>query len=611
MNAKNSYELKLSKIKTILGDQKVLNDLTNEQLLFILQPLDQGSFLSACPGSGKTQCVGVKLAFHAAQWLNLSKGIAVLSFTKIAANEIKERASLFSKDKGISTPHFVGTIDSWIHNFLFNPFGHSVTGFEGIDGDYSHRLIQNDSRAPFLNQYITVLTMEQSTTTVDILGFSLGTKNEPIWVGQGEKTFPSDELWKLKSNKEAFAKKGFVTYADIEYWTLRLLRTRKEIRKLLVQRFPYILIDECQDLSKMQLAILNELIKEGAAVHLIGDKDQAIYEFRKVDPTLVEKCINHWKLNRLQLTKSFRCAQTICDFAAKLKGRSPMKANHPGSDESCLLWEYEHAHLSDIQSSFHKTLVKYGIEPKNAVIVARGHTILKLIKGTSFTGKKTIAYDIATALFNWTVLNKSGSDMRQAIELCGKAIEDLAYDGRYNHFRVPNGYSSADWRRLVVEMLNEFKDIAFFLHNSQPATWSEWINRYLKPKLQAFWPKFKNHVHSYDEAKNRIKAAAGTAKELVFDGDFKNKHIQGIKLETIHGIKGDTYEATLLVSAPNKQSKGGHFEHWLENPENEYNRFAYVACTRPKQLLIVATPKLKKASKDIMIGLGLKPSAIP
>lgn len=85
----------------------------------------------------------------------------------------------------------------------------------------------------------------------------------------------------------------------------------------------------------------------------------------------------------------------------------------------------------------------------------------------------------------------------------------------------------------MVEMLNEYKDIAFFLHNSQPATWSKWINRYLKPKLLAFWPKFKNHVHSYDEAKNRIKAAAGTAKELVFDGDFKNKHIQGIKLETI------------------------------------------------------------------------------
>lgn len=82
-------------------------------------------------------------------------------------------------------------------------------------------------------------------------------------------------------------------------------------------------------------------------------------------------------------------------------------------------------------------------------------------------------------------------------------------------------------------------------------------------------------------------------------------------METIHGIKGDTYEATLLVSAPNKQSKGGHFEHWLENPENEYNRFAYVACTRPKHLLIVATPKLKKASRDILISLGLKPSAIP
>lgn len=605
-------EINLRRLKEVLGDQKSLNELTNEQLMFILHPLKQGTHLSACPGSGKTQCVGIKLSYHAAQWKNRSRGMAVLSFTKIAAKEIKERANLFSREEVISTPHFVGTFDSWIHSFLFNPFGHTVTAFEGIDGDFSHRLIQHDSRAPFLNHYITMLPAGPIFTTINITDFSFGVDGTPVWTGKGEKIFPIQEHWRLKSKKIEFAKKGFVTYADIEYWCLKLLQTRKDILALLTRRFPCIIIDECQDLSKIQIAILNELFQAGTILHLIGDKDQAIYEFRKVDPLLVEKQIVLWNLYRLELTKNFRCSQTICDLAAKLKGRPQMIANHSGNENSCLLWEYEIDNLSNIQHAFQNMLEQCAIKPENAVIVARGHKVLKLIKGDYITGERSFSYDIATALYHWTVLNKTGASMTQAIDLCSKVIRDLAYDGKSNqHFiPFPDGFTAVDWRRLIVKILDECRDIAFFLHNSQPATWSVWINSYLKPKLKRLWPTFAGHTHTYDDSKNRIKAASGFADKLVFNGNFLADKGKGIKLETIHGIKGDTYDATLLVSAPTKQSKGGHYEHWMENFESEYNRFAYVACTRPRHLLIIATPKLKKTSREAFINLGITPSTM-
>lgn len=78
---------------------------------------------------------------------------------------------------------------------------------------------------------------------------------------------------------------------------------------------------------------------------------------------------------------------------------------------------------------------------------------------------------------------------------------------------------------------------------------------------------------------------------------------------TIHSVKGETLNAVLLVSHPNKLSPGGHFSHWLKegNYDPEHIRFAYVAMSRPKYALIIATPKLKKAELAKLQNLGFIP----
>lgn len=602
---------KLNKIKAVLGNQKELDLLTDEQMKFILHPLDAGSFLKACPGSGKTQCVGIKLAFHVSQWNNRHSGIAVLSFTRNAANEIKKRANLFLGGNDVSTPHFVGTIDSWIHNFIFHPFGHIVTGYNGVDGDFTHRLISNESKADFLNRYAYKKKKGKYFETIDILNYSLGSDHKPIWIGKGDKTFSKCDQQILRNKKKDFVSNGFVTYADIEYWSYCLLSERTDLRKLIAKRFPYIFIDECQDLSRMQLSILDLLINFGVKVHLVGDLDQAIYEFRKVYPEYVLNCINYWNLEPLKLTRNFRSTQSICDFASKLKGREKMKAKNKGSEDDCLLWEYDNKdQLPNIQLSFLKELEKRGIKPENAIIIARGKSTLNQIRGKSFPEKKSIVIDLATALFKWTLPNKTGSDLNDAFKLCSQAILDLVYDGKRNIYQVPENFSPIEWRHLIVKLLDEFKDIAHFQHNGQTVTWSIWVNSYLKPKLQQFWSKFENPSYSFEEARKRIRAADGTANDNVFFGVQESHQNPGIKLETIHGVKGETYDAVLLVSSPS-YSQGGYFVQWLKDQNNEYNRFAYVACTRPRHLLIVAIPKSNHESRNLLINMGLKPTPMP
>ena len=75
--------------------------------------------LCAVPGSCKTFIVAKKILDYLKNWKYSHRGIAALSFTNVASNEIKRQTMESSLQKEeIGYPHFVGTIDSFINNFI-------------------------------------------------------------------------------------------------------------------------------------------------------------------------------------------------------------------------------------------------------------------------------------------------------------------------------------------------------------------------------------------------------------------------------------------------------------------------------------------------------------
>ena len=81
--------------------------------------------LHACPGSGKTTIVAQKVINYLMSWNRPHQGIAVLSFTNVASEEIARQArEILPQGYDIGTPHFVGTLDSFIDNYIFLRFGY-------------------------------------------------------------------------------------------------------------------------------------------------------------------------------------------------------------------------------------------------------------------------------------------------------------------------------------------------------------------------------------------------------------------------------------------------------------------------------------------------------
>ena len=74
----------------------------------------------ACPGSGKTYCVAAKVSKLIDSWDNRHQGIAIISFTNTAWQEIEQKCKN-DFDTSIEYPHFLGTIDSFINQYVFLP----------------------------------------------------------------------------------------------------------------------------------------------------------------------------------------------------------------------------------------------------------------------------------------------------------------------------------------------------------------------------------------------------------------------------------------------------------------------------------------------------------
>ena len=85
--------------------------------------------VKACPGSGKTLSVTKRLAKILLHWEYSYRGVVTISFTNVAWRKIDQDLEKKEKIKTpIPYPHFLGTIDSFVNQYIFLPFGYLVMG---------------------------------------------------------------------------------------------------------------------------------------------------------------------------------------------------------------------------------------------------------------------------------------------------------------------------------------------------------------------------------------------------------------------------------------------------------------------------------------------------
>lgn len=416
-----------SKLNITIKDDNI-ERLTQEQLEFIVHDINVPCYLEACPGSGKTEVVGIKAAYELIDWNANFSGIAIVSFTNNASNEIEKRAKKYAGPNATSHPHFIGTLDSFFYRYILCPFFYGHVGFKGKNGDCSPRMIVDErSDAEFLhnskyqaktwyaipnpsnkpgappyvgipisaNRYyydiakkdFIVLPPIKNARVFTTLNDILNRTEQQIYL----KPFLNSWLTKEKivdgfwASKKAFWGDGFLTFRDSELLILEIIYNRQNIRKSIIKRFPYIIIDECQDLSPMQLIILDYLMKDGLKFFFIGDLNQSIYLFREVNPHLITNFIIDNRLINLPLSTNFRSNQKIVDVFCKVFPNNIVGNENQYLKNCLILIEYDENEIPRLIKRYLEIIIEANKEAKKEIIKVSQSAII--IRGSSLLNK--------------------------------------------------------------------------------------------------------------------------------------------------------------------------------------------------------------------------------
>src|SRR5699024_4402988 len=80
---------------------------------------------------------------------------------------------------------------------------------------------------------------------------------------------------------------NLIDFDDMLLLCFELLRKRKDILALWQEKYQYILIDEFQDINKVQYDIIKMLALPDNNLFIVGDDDQSIYRFRGAKPEIM------------------------------------------------------------------------------------------------------------------------------------------------------------------------------------------------------------------------------------------------------------------------------------------------------------------------------------
>ena len=594
--------------------------LSEKQHAYIDSDVYSSVYLKACPGSGKTEVLGVKCAIEIERWSKANSGIAVLTFTNSAEDEMKRRISLYSSHS-VGYPHYVGTFTSWLHGYIANPFLYMIVR-NGCDGkeDASLRIVDSNCSSDFLNAFKTHYSYGK---------FNHIQCNEYHWDIKTEKyiysgnsgtvsEFDCEYLSKgymkgdLDKTKEKFWKSGLFTYEDAEDLTYTLLSTNSNIADLVSKRFPVVIVDECQDLSYVQLRILEILHQHGTSIHLIGDLNQAIYQFRQIDTNDTLEFISENGLLEMILDENYRSNQKIVDASTKIiqsdspiVGKQELIVSRPLV--AILYKDKQECELVDLYT---RILNAEDLQLKESRIIVRNNSLKNKI-----LGKKTLPGTVNTiedfAYFVYLRKTDSLECFRESIRVLARAIQRAFFTnevhGNSNNLYKPEKLEFSEWNAIIVSVQQRL--LADSSVTDLNKTWSAW-KKALASCLENINVK-TSHVLDLKKIRREM------GKKIVVDtfSDSTNRDIL-INIETIHGCKGMSLDSVLFVSSYKNSDKnsGAHWRDWFQLDEDgltEAQRLAYVAFSRAKHLLALGIPNptstpLSETDKKMLVDYGFE-----
>jgi hypothetical protein len=485
-------------------------------------------------GSGKTK-TSIGRVLSILNRLPPRKRVALLSFSNVAVNTFQHGLTAVDCDSSRTT---VATFDSFFTQHVVLPHSWRLMGCEGRP-----YLVLGDE--PFLTNF----TIHHQGRPQSISELKIAFANGSYRASLGNSPVP----WPVAQDAiSRLGRTGAYTYDIARFWTHATLTLLPHLAQLLVHRYPYIMIDEAQDIGSMDWAIVQLLRQHGVRICLVGDPAQAIFGFNGGSGHYLRELGQTAGAAQFSLRTNFRSVPSIVHCANRLASRQD-SANR--------------AALTTHSGAF---ILPYDPQAPRGIVDRFTTVAQQLFYSSSNRGAGLVKRLVKAAEFR--VANRYDRAFSECVMVIA-ALLDPAVPRFASLVRdTPDGLA-----QLVRARIWRFTcDHQGGLPSPELIARDTWLPQLLG-NMRGLLRDLGVHGLTFADIGRRLTARDLDATSLIAANPTW-------RVDTVHQVKGESIGAVLYIATER------HAQALLGGIDTEDGRIGYVALTRAKDLFWLAVP---------------------
>ena len=575
-----------------------------------IAPLSGPMMVLAGPGSGKTSVIVERTAYMTKEGGISPANILVVTFSRAAAKEMKERFLNFTGQE--YTPITFGTFHGVFYGILKQAYGFTAAN-----------ILTEEEKMAILRE----LAMNYGGDLAEEGDFSEEVAKE-ISVVKGNRisleyyysSCCPDEVFRqiYREYIKICQARRKLDFDDMILYCYELFDKRKDILAAWQNKFQYILVDEFQDINQLQYDIVKLLAKPQDNLFIVGDDDQSIYHFRGARPEIMLNFTKDYPAaETVILDVNYRCSKKILSSAMQVIGTNKKRfqkhlqtPNPEGAPVKLREFENPREEYLEVVSELRERMER-GDKLEDTAILLRTNQEAEGLVGALM--ERQVPFNMKEKLPNlfhhWICRNilaylrfASGDESRKNfVEFMNRPNRYISRDAVslspvISFEQLKDFYKDKDWMcdRLttlethlrILKGLSPFAAINFI---RKGMGYEEYLREYaeyrkIKPEeLSEILDRLTDSTKGMDSLKEWEDYIEDYTGKLEEQAKKQEQEREGVLISTLHGVKGLEYDKVYILNV--NEGSMPYKKAVLEPAIEEERRLFYVGMTRARKEL--------------------------
>lgn len=566
----------------------------------------------AGPGSGKTSVIVERTAYMINEGKISASSILVVTFSRAAAVEMKERFLKFvNRDRSEVT---FGTFHGIFYGILKAAYNLNASNILSEEEKYS---ILREMTEKFGQE------MEQEGDFLEEIAKEISVvKGNCISLEHYYASCCSDEVFREIYNgyKNALRTRQKLDFDDMILCCYELFSQRPDILKAWQKKFVYILVDEFQDINSLQYKILQMLAAPANNLFIVGDDDQSIYHFRGARPEIMLNFTRDYPgAETVLLDVNYRCSGNILKTAMNVincnKKRFRKKLTTPndvGMPVTCKVFDNPREEAVCVAAALKKRLEKGEKLENTAILLRTNQEAESLITALMeyqipFTMKEQLPnlyrHWICRNLLAYLHMAAGDRSRKNFLELMNRPNRYISRDALKNSqisfHDLREYYKDKDWmcdrittletHLRILGTLSPFAAVNFI---RKGMGYEEYLREYaqfrrLKPEeLLEILDRIHESTRGMKNLKQWEDYIEDYTEKLNEQAKGQRDRKDGVTVSTLHAVKGLEYDIVYILNV--NEGSIPYRKAVLAEAVEEERRLFYVGMTRARRKLVLA-----------------------